>query len=218
MVNFKAYESAFDSRALALAREASRLESSLGVRVILAVPSVMAWRVAELHWDTYLQHVDPVGYGAHTGRVPPQALRYIPGVRGSMVNHSEYKLPYRHVAQVVEALHRAGLESLVCADTPGEAEGLAHLKPTWIAVEPPELIGTGTPVSKARPEVITGAVEAVRRVADIPVLAGAGITSPEDVERAIELGARGVLVASAVMKAPDPPQAMRSLAQPLTTV
>ncbi len=217
VVNYKVYEAAFTSTGIEIAREAARIADKLGVRVILAVPSLIAYKILEIHEDVYVQHVDPVSFGAHTGFIPPQALKYA-GVKGSLVNHSEHKMIYRDVAAVVGALKNAGLESLVCADTPGEAEGLAHLKPTMIAVEPPELIGTGIPVSKARPEVITDAIEAVRRVTDVPVLAGAGITSSSDVQRAVELGARGVLVASAIMKAGDPARKLRELAEPLTSL
>ena len=218
VVNYKAYESAFDYRAINVAEKAAKIWSLLGVRVILAVPAIMVHRVMQYHEDVYLQHVDPITYGAYTGYTPPEALLRV-GVKGSLVNHSEHKLVYRDVARVVDLLRQSSLESIVCADTPGEAQGLAHLRPTMMAVEPPELIGTGTPVSRARPEVITEAVRAVRSVdPTIPVLAGAGITNAEDVERAIELGARGVLVASAVMKDPDPPRKLEELAQPLTSI
>lgn len=218
VVNYKAYESAFDYRALNIAERAAKIWSILGVRVILAVPAVMVHRVMQYHDDVYLQHVDPIPYGAYTGYTPPEALIRV-GVKGSLVNHSEHKMVYRDVATAVELLRQSGLESLVCADTPGEAQGLAHLKPSMIAVEPPELIGTGTPVSRARPEVITDSIKAVMAVdPGLPVLAGAGITAADDVARAVELGARGVLVASAVMKDPDPPRKLEELAQPLASL
>ncbi|MEB2835934.1 MAG: triose-phosphate isomerase [Desulfurococcales archaeon] len=217
VVNFKAYPTAFDSTAEALAREASRLESGLPVRVILAPPAPVVPRVLAIHGDVYTQHLDPVGMGAHTGRIPAEAARAL-GVRGSLVNHSERKMVLRDVAAVVSKLREQGLESIVCADTPAEAAAAAYLKPTMVAVEPPELIGTGIPVSKARPEVITESLEAIRKVDPaLPLLAGAGISSPEDAVRAVELGASGVLVASIVMKSRDPPASMRSLAEALAT-
>jgi len=40
-------------------------------------------------------------------------------------------------------LRELGLESLACADSVTEAKALAALKPDFIAVEPPELIGKG---------------------------------------------------------------------------
>lgn len=77
-----------------------------------------------------------------------------------------------------------------------------------MAIEPPELIGSGIPVSKASPEVVTGAVKAA---AGVKVLCGAGISKGEDVKAAIELGTHGVLLASGVTKAADPEAALRGL-------
>ncbi len=217
VVNYKTYPTAFGAEAVAIAREASRLSSRLPVRIILAPPAPMVKPVMEAHSDVYLQHVDPLGLGAHTGSLPAPAARLL-GVRGSLINHSEKKMVLRDVAAAVEALRRDGLEALVCADTPAEASAAAYLEPSMIAVEPPELIGTGIPVSKAKPEVITESLEAVRRVnPHIPLLAGAGISAPEDAVRAIELGASGVLVASIVMKSKDPPASLRALAEALAT-
>jgi triosephosphate isomerase len=212
-VNMKAYRQAFGAPARDLARAARRVAGDTGVRVILVAPLLNAATLASIHEDVYAQHADPVGFGAHTGFTPPEALGE-EGVRGVMVNHSEHKMLYRDVARVVDSAKSAGLEVLVCADTPGEAAGLAYLPVDFIAVEPPELIGTGIPVSKARPEVVTESVEAVGRVrSGLPVLAGAGITGGEDAARAVALGASGVLVASAVMKASSPEEKMRELAE-----
>jgi len=80
----------------------------------------------------------------------------------------------------------------------------AALKPDMIAIEPPELIGSGIPVSKAKPEVVSGTIDLVRQVnRDVVVLCGAGITRGEDVEAALKLGTEGVLVASGIVKAKD---------------
>jgi len=89
---------------------------------------------------------------------------------------------------------------------------VAALGPDYVAVEPPELIGTGIPVSKAKPEVITDTVELVKKVnPEVKVLTGAGISSGEDVKKALELGSVGVLLASGVTKAKDPEKAIRDL-------
>ncbi|MEM3967815.1 MAG: triose-phosphate isomerase, partial [Ignisphaera sp.] len=105
------------------------------------------------------------------------------------------------------------LETLVCADTPIAAAAVSAVKPTAIAVEPPELIGTGIAVSKAKPEVITGTVEKVREVnREVIILTGAGISTAEDVEAAIKLGTAGVLVASAIMKAQSPEKVISDMA------
>ncbi|MCE4604268.1 MAG: triose-phosphate isomerase [Aeropyrum sp.] len=212
----KAYKNAFGEGSLEIARAAVSVSSQVDVRIILVAPALSAAKVNSVYPDVYLQHADPLGFGAYTGFTPVEAAS-IEGLKGVMANHSEHKLVYRDVSRIVAMAAGAGLETLLCADTPGEAAGLAYLSPTMIAVEPPELIGTGIPVSKARPEVISKAVEAVASVSNkIPVLAGAGITSGEDAARSIELGARGVLVASAVMKADSPRDKLLELAEGLT--
>ena len=216
VVNYKAYPTAFREEALEVARKAAELAGELSrTRIILAVPAPMTYKIASIYEDVYLQHLDPVEYGAHTGYIPAEAISDLP-VRGTLINHSEHKIPFRDIAKIVEAVKKAGKEVIACADTPSEAAGLAYLKPDMIAVEPPELIGTGIPVSRAKPEVITRSVEAVHKVDPaITVLAGAGISSPDDAVRAVELGARGVLVASIVMKSKDPAGSLEALAYAL---
>jgi triosephosphate isomerase len=94
---------------------------------------------------------------------------------------------------------------------------VAGLNPEMIAIEPPELIGTGIPVSKAKPEVVTDTIELVRKVNQrVTILCGAGITSGEDVAAALRLGTEGVLVASGVVKAKDPYNVLIQFAEAIT--
>lgn len=207
VVNFKAYESAFGEKAREIAREASRIS---GVRVILAPPAIIAKEIASIHDDVYLQHVDVASFAARTGSVPVEALR-LEAIKGFIINHSEKKVTLREIVEVLSKARELGLEAIACADTPVEARAIATLRPTFVAIEPPELIGSGIPVSRARPEVITEALSAISPFG-VPLLAGAGISSGEDARRAVELGASGVLVASAIMKAKDPARALREMA------
>jgi len=88
----------------------------------------------------------------------------------------------------------------------------AALFPDFVAVEPPELIGSGIPVSKANPEIVSGSVGAVKKInPKVRVLCGAGISTGDDVASAIELGTVGVLLASGVIKAKDPRAALFDL-------
>ena len=62
----------------------------------------------------------------------------------------------------------------------------------------------GRAVSKEKPELITkAAVHAVKSLQKIKqnYLCGAGIVSGEDVAKSIELGSKGILVASGIIKA-----------------
>ncbi len=216
-VNYKAYRSAFGERGLAIALAAEKIaeEYSDTVRVILAVPATEITRIAEAvdKVVVYAQHVDPIEPGAHTGFLPVEAVKEA-GAKGTLLNHSEHRLLLSDIDTVIRRATETGLETLVCADTPTAAAAVAALAPTMIAIEPPELIGTGIPVSKAKPEIVLDTLKLVRIVnTDIPVLTGAGITSGEDAAAAIRLGTVGVLVASAVMKSSDPEAKMRELAE-----
>ncbi len=215
-INFKAYPSAFGSKALEIAKAGDRVAREYRgvVKVVVAPPFTEIRRIVEEAEEAivYSQHVDPIEPGAHTGSIPVEAVKEA-GARGSIVNHSEKRLKLSDIEAVVERLRRHGLEQLVCADTPRAAAAVAVFNPTYVAVEPPELIGTGIAVSRAKPEVVRNSVESVARVAPgVPVLVGAGIVSGEDARRSVELGAKGVLVASAVMKAPDPYAKIKELA------
>ena len=80
----------------------------------------------------------------------------------------------------------------------------AKLGPTFIAVEPPELIGGDISVTSADPSIVSNTVAAVKSTnPNVRVLCGAGVKNGADVKKAIELGAEGVLLASGVTKASD---------------
>jgi triosephosphate isomerase len=157
------------------------------------------------------QHVDAVLPGARTGFVPSEAVRAAGG-RGSLVNHSEHPLSAGAARATVERLNDTNLTAVVCAPSVGVARRLAALEPAYLAIEPPELIGGDRAVSTARPSVVSGTVAAVRAVAPaVAVLCGAGVHDRNDVRRALELGALGVLVASAVTRAPSPRDSIEEL-------
>ena len=217
VINYKAYPTAFGDKAAAIALSADRIAEEYAgtIRVVIAVPATEIHRLSEIvdHAVVYAQHIDPIEPGAHTGYLPAEAVKEA-GAKGTLLNHSEHQVKLSSLDKAIKRAAALGLETLVCADTPTAAAAASLLTPTMIAIEPPELIGTGIPVSKAKPEIITETVKLVRMVnPDIPILTGAGITHGEDAAKAVELGTQGVLVASAVMKASDPEAKMRELAE-----
>jgi triosephosphate isomerase len=62
------------------------------------------------------------------------------------------------IEAVINKCKDLGLETIVCTNNINTSKAVAALSPDYIAVEPPELIGTGIPVSKANPEVVEGTV------------------------------------------------------------
>ena len=204
-LNFKTYAQAFGENSLRLAKIAEEVSEQFGVTIAVAPPMIDLARVAaEVRIPVFAQHVDPYKPGSHTGSIIAEDVKAA-GAVGSLVNHSEHRLRLADIGMVLERLRENGLISLLCTDTVETTKAGAALSPDMLAIEPPELIGTGIPVSKAKPEVVRGAVQAVQKInPDVHVLCGAGISTGDDVARAIELGAEGVLLASAYVKAKDP--------------
>lgn len=135
------------------------------------------------------------------------------GAVGVLINHSEHRLQLNRVYGRINRAHQIGLLTLVCADTPQKGKKIASMGPDAIAIEPPELIGSGIAVSKAKPEVVAGAVEVIAKVnPQIHVLCGAGISKGEDVSAALSLGTEGVLLASGVVKAQNPASILADMA------
>ena len=159
------------------------------------------------------QHADPVGYGAYTGHIPIAALRDI-GADGFIINHSEHRVGYETIEKAVRISLETNLKVCVCAGDLPEVRALSRLTPNYVAFEPPELIGTGKSVSRMMPEQLKKSVEIILRESEgksIPIC-GAGITDRRDVELAIKYGSRGILVASAFVKAKNKKQILRDFA------
>lgn len=210
IVNFKAYDNAVGTQAVRLAKICQQvsLRSKIPVAVAVQPTDVYAVRSA-VKIPVYSQHVDAVGAGAHTGWLLPESLAAVKGY-GSLVNHSEHKVPFSWIKQNVKRLRELRLRSVVCAPGPTLVKKIRSLKPDHIAYEPPSLIGGKVSVSSAKPSVIKTCVNAAGKV---PLLVGAGVHTAEDVRVALELGAVGVLVASGVVKARNPKTELQKLCQ-----
>jgi len=204
IVNFKTYAQATGEMAVKLARIIEEVARKHGANAAVAVqPFDLRWVAKSVDIPVFAQHLDPVTPGSHTGWLLPEAAKEA-GAVGSLINHSERPLPLDQIQATVKRIKELGMVSVVCANDVEMATTLASLDPDIIAVEPPELIGSGVAVSKAKPEVVSNSVRRIKeRNPKIRVLCGAGVSSGEDARRALELGAEGVLLASYVVCAKD---------------
>jgi triosephosphate isomerase len=211
VLNLKTYPLSLE-KAIEFTDIAKEVSAESGIRIAIAPPTIHL-KEAALHFDeVFAQHVDANSLGAHTGSVPLEGIKSI-NVKGSLVNHSEKRIPIEIIEAIVAGLGENSLESLVCAENAQEGAKIAAFKPKYIAVEPPELIGSGVSVSESKPEVVTDSIREIKNVdPDIKVLCGAGVSTAEHVKKAIELGTDGVLLASAFVKAEDPKEFLRGLA------
>lgn len=212
-MNFKTYIEATGKRAIELARVAEEVSRETGASIIVAPQFTDIEPVSKaVDIPVFSQHMDSVKPGAHTGHVLAEALKSA-GAEGSLLNHSERRINKPAIAESLKLCVNADLQSLVCSDTTEASVDVAKMLPNMIAIEPPELIGTGISISKARPELITESVKEIRRVnRTVKVLCGAGVSTAEDVSRALELGSEGVLVASGIVKNKNPRAILQSMA------
>ena len=211
LVNLKAYP----CDPVAVAEAAADVDDDTDAEIAIAPQAAHLPAVAETGVETWAQHVSPVEHGSHTGSTLAEAAADA-GATGTLLNHSENRLKLADVDGSLDAAERVGFDTCVCANNPDQIAAAAALGPDSVAVEPPELIGTGTPVSKADPDIVSDAVEAAAGVDEsVDVYCGAGISTGEDLVAARELGADGVLLASGVAKADDPAAALEDLVAPL---
>ncbi|MCX6817416.1 MAG: triose-phosphate isomerase [Candidatus Aenigmarchaeota archaeon] len=210
LINLKTYDEGTGANALKLAKAAFSLGKEKVEIIFAAQATDIRMLSKETHIPIFAQHVDSVKFGSSTGWILPEAVKSA-GASGTLLNHSERRIDFETAKRSLARCRELGLRVVMCAESPEKAQELASLRPDYIAIEPPELIGGDISVSKAKPEVITESVQKVHAVAHVPVLCGAGVKDGEDVRKALALGAKGILVASGVVKAKNPVEAIKNL-------
>ena len=217
IVNYKTYSEATGKKAVKLSKIAEEVSMESGVNVGVAPQFVDIASIADaVSIPVFSQHIDPITPGSFTGHILLESVKEA-GAVGTLINHSERRLKMFDIEAIITKTRESDLVSVVCTNNAAVSAAAAALKPDMIAVEPPELIGTGIPVSKSKPEVVSGTVELVKRInPDVVTLCGAGITRGEDVTAALRLGTKGVLVASGIVKAKDPRKILLEFTEAIT--
>jgi len=201
IINFKNYEEISGANASKLAKIAEKISKKYRIKIAVVPPQHLLSEIAKYSIPVLAQHVDVANAGSTTGFIVPEIIKKSK-VSGSLINHSEHRISEKDIRELVSRLKKLGMISVVCVKDISEAKKYAKLNPDYIAIEPPELIGTGKAVSKEKPQVITKSVMAVKQAKNSTnLLCGAGIVSGKDVAKAMQLGAKGILVASGIIKA-----------------
>ena len=210
VVNFKTYTEGLNAVKMAKYCEEVSIDSGVNIIAVPQIPDL--YRVAgSVKIPVFSQHIDGAGAGSFTGHITAECVKSA-GAVGTLINHSERRLLLADIDSAVASAKKSGLTSVVCTNNIAVTKAAATFGPEYVAIEPPELIGSGIPVSKADPDIVSGSVRAVKKIApDVEVLCGAGISKGEDVAAALELGTVGVLLASGVVKAKDPKAALLDL-------
>jgi len=221
IVNFKDYEVATGMGAVDMlkAHEEVMVEFPDLAKIVVAVhPTDLkdVCRVAE-NVIVFSESADfltrgPDGFPktTQTGRLTPRILCGM-GACGALVNHAENPRTDEEIKMIVEDFksYKPDFVLVVCAESVERAVRILGVcKPDYIALEPPELIGGDVSVT-TKEDVVRDAVAKVGN----NLLVGAGVKTGEDLKKALEFGAVGVLLASGVVKPKDktPKQALIDL-------
>ena len=201
IINCKNYEEIAGDKIVKFVNIVEKISKKYNIKIAVAPPQHLLGLVSKSSIPIISQHVDVSKVGSTTGFVVPELLKKS-GVSGSLINHSEHRISSKDIALLVSKLRDLKMISILCVKDVAEVKKYAKLNPDYIAIEPPELIGSGKAVSKEKPDLIIKAANAVKSAKNkTKLLCGAGIVSGEDVSKASELGSRGILVASGIIKA-----------------
>lgn len=211
IINLKTYSESTDKNAIKLAKICYDLRKDAkkrNVEIILCPQTLDLKDVAKSKVKSYSQHIELCSAGANTGWPIAENVKACGG-KGVLISHSEHILDTKGVHKRIDLARSLGMETCVCARDVATARKLAKFKPNYIAVEPAELIGGDISISTANPKLISNSVKAV--AGNCELLVGAGVKNCEDVRIAVSLGAKGILVASGVVKARNKKKAILDL-------
>ena len=201
IINCKNYDEVAGEKIIKLAKLSEKISKKYKTPIAIAPPHHLIPLITKFRITILTQHLDDKKVGSTTGFMVPEIVKKSK-IDGSIINHSEHRITEKEIKSLVKRLKKLKLKTVICVKNVSEAKRYAKLNPTYIAIEPPELIGTGRAISTERPQLITNAVDAVRSAKNsTKLLCGAGIVSGYDVARAKELGSKGILVASGIVKA-----------------
>ena len=208
IVNFKTYQESSGENAVKLAKICEEVSKKTKIEIAVAVQASDIYRVSKaVNIKVMAQHIDAAEAGKFTGHIYAGNVKEN-GASGTLLNHSERTIDAKTLQKSILAARAAGLFVVACAPTPAMAKTAASYNPDFVAIEPPELIGGDISVSTAKPQIITNTI---KKTGTIPVLCGAGIKTTQDVKKAYELGAKGLLVASGIDVAKNQKEALMSL-------
>ncbi len=206
LINFKNYPEAIGAKALPLAKKIAAAKAKNRRYEIAVAPSLLDLKeiAGKTKLKIFSQHADLAALGPFTGRTPAKELRLI-GVKGTILNHSEHKISFAPLKKTIDECRKEKLITVVCASNLSEAKKIAAFHPHYLAYEPKELIGGNISVTEAKPEIIAKAVRLVKKISPkTKVLCGAGVHSRKDLQQALHLGAKGIMLSHAVVKARNP--------------
>jgi len=210
-INFKNYHQASGSKAVFLAQTCEEVSAETAIPIIPCVASTDLINIAKtITCPVWVQHIDPIDTEKSTGFITPPIVK-AHGAWGTLLNHSEHPMELKEIKKAVLLAKQNSLRTMVLVENSELALKVDELAPDYIGIEEPSLIGSGQSMSqseKGKQKI----KEFIAIVKNAVPLVGAGISEKSDIEESLSLGAKGILVASAVVKAKNPQEKLKELA------
>ncbi|MCK4895363.1 MAG: triose-phosphate isomerase [Candidatus Heimdallarchaeota archaeon] len=212
ILNFKNYAQSVGENGVKLAKIAEEVAKELSVEIVVCPQTVDIRLIHQsVNIPIFAQHTDPNDSGSYTGNNLMEAIMQS-GASGTLVNHSEHQLILSDIEKIIAKAKKLDFFTCVCANNLQASRAISALNPPTCAMEPPELIGSGISVT-TKPDLVKQTIRAIKETnASVTPLVGAGVSTSKDVSEALQLGAKGVLLASGFVKSKEPKAVLLEMA------
>ena len=210
VINPKSY--LYGEELLDLAKYADNLAEKYDVDILFTAPFIELKTIANNTKNLCVcaQHMDSISPGRGMGRIVGEMLKDA-GVRATFLNHVEHKIDEAELEKTILRCKELNILAVVCANGLEDAKRAADLGSDIIICEPDNLVGTGQTSSDDYMIETTKIIKQTNPACQ--VLQAAGISSPEDVYKAIYLGADSTGGTSGIIKADDPKKMIDEMIQ-----
>ncbi|MFC1726933.1 triose-phosphate isomerase [Patescibacteria group bacterium] len=207
-LSLKTYPESTADKVIKLLKIVKKVSAKNNVPIIPCAQATDIFRIKkELGIEVWAQHCDPIDPGRNSGWISPHSLKQA-GATGTVLNHGEHPIKLSTIKVSLEKAHQHGLKTLVICETTQQAKKVSLWKPKYIAYEKAKLIAG--PISMI--DVEESNIKKLAKTLPQPLIVGAGITSKEHVSKTLAAGGKGVILASAVIKALSPEKKLLELA------
>ncbi|MCX7955901.1 MAG: triose-phosphate isomerase [Patescibacteria group bacterium] len=206
-LSLKTYKEATGDNAIKLLSCVKKIQEETRIEIIPAVQPTDIYRVKkELGIEVWAQHIDPIEPERNFGWISPFSIKEA-GANGVIINHSEHKISKELIIKTIEKAKKYFLKTLILTDGVDLAFEIEKYKPDFIGYEKENFIASGISMIDSEKDNIRILTKKLKT----PLIVGAGINDKIDVKKSLELGAKGVILASAFIKAKDPESKLREL-------
>ena len=146
IINCKNYDEVSGDKIVKLAKISQKISKKYKIPIAIAPPHHLIPLITKFNVIVLTQHLDDKKIGSTTGFMIPEIVKKSK-INGSLINHSEHRISEKEIKNLIRRLKHLKLKTVLCVKNVSESKKYAKLNPTFIAIEPPELIGTGRAIS-----------------------------------------------------------------------